>query len=380
MRNLIIVILAVLLLPLGVNASTVQNVASSQPKRVVVIDPGHGGPRPGKVQRDIAEKDYVLDVSKRVKKRLEEKMTDLDVYLTRSSDSAYHKGQNDDNKLRAQFSNKKGADLYVAIHANALENPSRGGCEAWVLTLDEKLMSQNSKVGERYADDGDFIDPKDIDRKSQGFMMALARQLENEPFSRFIAQECCDNLAKRCGLKNLGVKAGTVYTVLYYSECPGVIVELAYLTNAEDYNYMMSKGAKDEMATAISDAIITYFNTLDGMHSTDSAESVEQSVETQSSATQGETKEEQTEEPKELSEGYTIQLISSSKEVDIHDSQFKSYKGRVHLVMGSGSYKYKYCYGIYTTAAEAKADLAEVRKSFKDAFVVRFRDGAIVTK
>ena len=106
MRNLIIVILAVLLLPLGVNASTVQNVASSQPKRVVVIDPGHGGPRPGKVQRDIAEKDYVLDVSKMVKKRLEEKMTDLDVYLTRSSDSAYHKGQNDDNKLRAQFSNR----------------------------------------------------------------------------------------------------------------------------------------------------------------------------------------------------------------------------------------------------------------------------------
>ena len=378
MRNLIIVILAVLLLPLGVNASTVQNVASSQPKRVVVIDPGHGGPRPGKVQRDIAEKDYVLDVSKRVKKRLEEKMTYLDVYLTRSSDSAYHKGQNDDNKLRAQFSNKKGADLYVAIHANALENPSRGGCEAWVLTLDEKLMSQNSKVGERYADDGDFIDPKDIDRKSQGFMMALARQLENEPFSRFIAQECCDNLAKRCGLKNLGVKAGTVYTVLYYSECPGVIVELAYLTNAEDYNYMMSKGAKDEMATAISDAIITYFNTLDGMHSTEVAESVEQSVEKQETAKTIETTAK--EEQEELSEGYTIQLISSSKEVDINDSQFKSYKGRVHLVMGSGSYKYKYCYGTYTTAAEAKADLAEVRKSFKDAYVVRFRDGAIVTK
>lgn len=378
MRNLIIVILAVLLLPLGVNASTVQNVASSQPKRVVVIDPGHGGPRPGKVQRDIAEKDYVLDVSKRVKKRLGEKMPDLDVYLTRSSDSAYHKGQNDDNKLRAQFSNKKGADLYVAIHANALENPSRGGCEAWVLTLDEKLMSQNSKVGERYADDGDFIDPKDIDRKSQGFMMALSRQLENEPFSRFIAQECCDNLAKRCGLKNLGVKAGTVYTVLYYSECPGVIVELAYLTNADDYNYMMSKGAKDEMATAISDAIITYFNTLDGMHSTEGAESVEQSVEKQETAETTETTAK--EEPKELSEGYTIQLISSSKEVDIHDSQFKSYKGRVRLVMGSGSYKYKYCYGAYATSAEAKADLAEVRKSFKDAYVVRFRDGAIVTK
>ena len=363
-----------LLLPLGVNASMVQNVASSQPKRVVVIDPGHGGPRPGKVQREISEKDYVLDVSKRVKKRLGEKMPDLEVYLTRSSDSAYHKNQNDDNKMRAQFSNKKGADLYVAIHANALENPSRGGCEAWVLTLDEKLMSQNSKVGERYADDGDFIDPKDIDRKSQGFMMVLSRQLENEPYSRFFAQECCNNMAKY-GLKNLGVKAGTVYTVLYYSECPGVIVELAYLTNNEDYNYLMSKNAKDEMATAISDAIITYFKTLDGMHSADGSEGV---VESEKQSSIEEVKPQETKVG--LTEGYTIQLISSLKEVNINDSQFKSYKGRVRLVMGSGSYKYKYCYGAYATAEEAKAELAEIRKSFKDAYVVRFRDGAIVTK
>ena len=374
MRNLIIAILVMLLLPLGVNASMVQNVASLQPKRVVVIDPGHGGPRPGKVQREISEKDYVLDVSKRVKKRLGEKMPDLEVYLTRSSDSAYHKNQNDDNKMRAQFSNKKGADLYVAIHANALENPSRGGCEAWVLTLDEKLMSQNSKVGERYADDGDFIDPKDIDRKSQGFMMVLSRQLENEPYSRFFAQECCNNMAKY-GLKNLGVKAGTVYTVLYYSECPGVIVELAYLTNNEDYNYLMSKNAKDEMATAISDAIITYFKTLDGMHSADGSEGV---VESEKQSSIEEVKPQETKVG--LTEGYTIQLISSLKEVNINDSQFKSYKGRVRLVMGSGSYKYKYCYGAYATAEEAKAELAEIRKSFKDAYVVRFRDGSIVTK
>ena len=375
MRNLIIAILVMLLLPLGVNASMVQNVASSQPKRVVVIDPGHGGPRPGKVQREISEKDYVLDVSKRVKKRLGEKMPDLEVYLTRSSDSAYHKNQNDDNKMRAQFSNTKGADLYVAIHANALENPSRGGCEAWVLTLDEKLMSQNSKVGERYADDGDFIDPKDIDRKSQGFMMVLSRQLENEPYSRFFAQECCNNMAKY-GLKNLGVKAGTVYTVLYYSECPGVIVELAYLTNNEDYNYLMSKNAKDEMATAISDAIITYFKTLDGMHSADDGS--EGVVESEKQSSIEEVKPQETKVG--LTEGYTIQLISSLKEVNINDSQFKSYKGRVRLVMGSGSYKYKYCYGAYATAEEAKAELAEIRKSFKDAYVVRFRDGSIVTK
>jgi hypothetical protein len=46
--------------------------------------------------------------------------------------------------------------------------------------------------------------------------------------------------------------------------------------------------------------------------------------------------------------------------------------------MGSGSYKYKYCYGKYTSREAAKDDLAEARKSFKDAYVIKFRNGAVV--
>jgi N-acetylmuramoyl-L-alanine amidase len=68
------------------------------------------------------------------------------------------------------------------------------------------------------------------------------------------------------------------------------------------------------------------------------------------------------------------------KEVDICDYQFKEYKGQVCLVMGEGKYKYKYCYGSYANSADAQSDLKAVRKIFKDAFVVRFKDGAIVSK
>jgi hypothetical protein len=151
--------------------------------------------------------------------------------------------------------------LYVGIHANALKDASHKGCEVWVLTLNENLMKQNKLVGAIYADEGDFIDPDDIDRTSQGFIMALSRQLENEPFSRFAAEECCKQMSSY-GLVNLGVKAGTVYTVLYYSECPGAIVELGYLTNDKDYAYLTSKNAKKEMATAVCNAIVTYFKIL----------------------------------------------------------------------------------------------------------------------
>lgn len=377
MRNLIIQILLLVIPLVEVNAAALRNVAPEQPKRVVVIDPGHGGPRPGKQQRNIAEKDLVLEVSKQVKAQLARKMSSLDVFLTRSCDSAYHESQSMDNRLRAEFANKKMADLYVGIHANALEDTRVKGCEVWVLTLNEKLMNQNKLVGARYADEGDFINPEDIDRNSQGFMMALARQLENEPYSRFFAEECCKNMASY-GLVNKGVKAGTVYTVLYYSECPSVIVEMGYLTNSDDYAYLATKAAKEEMADAISDAIITYFKALDGDYSAteesaaEGANEAEEKSEAQPAA--------QPAESEEITEGYTIQLISSIKEVDTNDYQFKQYKGRVRLVMGTGKFKYKYCFGSYKTSADAQADLKEVRKTFKDAFVVRFCDGAIVTK
>ena len=370
MRNIVIALSLLLLLPLFGGDCGVKCVAQTPPKRVVVLDAGHGNPRPGKVQKQVREADYVLDVAKEVRKMLATRAESLDVHLTRSCDSSYHATQSMDNRMRAEFANKKGADLYVGIHANAHQKPSVNGCEVWVLTLNEKLMNQNDNVAARYADEGDFIDAKDLDRSSMGFMMALARQLDNEPYSRFFAEECCKNMSSY-GLKNLGVKAGPVFTVLYYFEGPGVIVELGYLTNEHDYNYLTSKNAKKEMAKAIADAIISYFKALDG-----SSEDVaaEQSAEVQVVESVDQAKE----EAKEISEGYTIQLISSSYSVDVNDYQFKAYKGKVRELIGSGKYKYKYCYGSYATSADAKQDLAEGRKIFKDAYVVRYKGLEIV--
>lgn len=338
--------------------------AQTEHKRVVVLDAGHGNPRPGKVQKQVREADYVLDVVKQVRKILATRTESLDVYLTRSCDSSYHATQSVDNRMRAEFANQKGADLYVGIHANAHQKPTVNGCEVWVLTLNEKLMNQNDNVAARYADEGDFIDAKDLDRNSLGFMMAVARQLENEPYSRYFAEECCKNMSSY-GLKNLGVKAGPVFTVLYYFEGPGVIIELGYLTNDSDYNYLTSKGAKTEMATAIADAIIAYFKALDGSCAEVVEEVVQEPVQS---------------EVKELTEGYTIQLISSMHSVDVNDYQFKSYKGKVKELIGTGKYKFKYCYGVYATSAEAQEALKGVRETFKDAYVVYFQGGEIVKK
>lgn len=376
MRNIIIALSLLLLSSLLGGGFGVECMAQDSPKRVVVLDAGHGNPRPGKVQSKVREADYVLDVAKEVRSMLAKRATSLDVYLTRSCDSSYHASQSTDNRMRAEFANKKGADLYVSIHANAHQKSSVNGCEVWVLTLNEKLMSQNDNVATRYADEGDFIDAKDLDRSSLGFMMAMARQLENEPYSRHFAEECCKNMSKY-GLKNLGVKAGPVFTVLYYFEGPGVIIELGYLTNEHDYNYLTSKNAKKEMATAITDAIISYFKALDGNGAGDTAETV---VESGSKVDAKPAEKSQQGADEILAEGYTIQVMSSMSSVDVASSQFKGYKGRVQEFIGEGVYKYKYCYGRYSTIAEAKSALQEVKATFKDAYVVSFRGNNIVKK
>lgn len=74
MRNLIIALLVSLMLPVVANAQQAGNVVESPRKRVVVLDPGHGGPRPGKVVGKVHEADIVLDISKEVRRQLATKM------------------------------------------------------------------------------------------------------------------------------------------------------------------------------------------------------------------------------------------------------------------------------------------------------------------
>jgi N-acetylmuramoyl-L-alanine amidase len=357
------------------NAGEGCNVACEGRKRVVVLDPGHGYPRPGKVVGKVREADIVLAISKEVRRQLATKMPNLDVYLTRHSDSAYHANQNTDNRMRAEFANRKGADLTVGIHANALENSKVNGCEAWVLSLDEALMQQNNNRANLFADDGDALNINDLDTKSMGFIKVLTRQLDNEPRNRMFAQQCCDNISKY-GLRSLGVKSGKIWTMLYYLEGHGALIEIGYLTNDADFKYITSEKGKKEIAGAIADAIISFVDNLDALAAGDA---VGDAVgDTAGSVAVAEAVEESVSSGKDVDEGYAIQLISSTYEVDTKDYQFKSYKGRVRLLMGTGRYKYKYCYGSYATREAAKADLKEAQKTFKDAYIVKYANGNIV--
>lgn len=376
MRKLIIVLIFALCLPLFANAEQTANVVPDKRKRVVVLDPGHGGSRPGKPAGKILEKTLNLDVAKEVRRQLGEKMPDLEVHLTRYSDSMYHADRNVDNRLRAEYANKLGADLTVGIHANAHDNTSVKGAEVWILSLNDKVLNYNKQKANKFADEGDYIDIESIDRSSMGFMLALARQLDNEPRNRNFARVLCNNF-KSLGMADRGVFDSVVWTLLYYLEGPGALLEMGYMSNPSELKYISSDKGKREIAGAISDAIVYFIEGLDAAEQYAAMGAETSGAESVADAAESKTKEERvktdkTDKADKATSGYTIQLISSKKEVSINDAQFKEYRGKVRLIMGSGTWCYKYCYGSYASADAAKGDLAEVRKSFKDAYVVRY--------
>src|SRR5690606_23554111 len=97
------------------------NIAGERGKEtfVVVIDPGHGGDKPGARGRNSAEKDIVLDVSKKLKTLLEQQIPNTKVILTRSTDIDVP------FKTRSEIANKNKADLFISIHANSADRDVR---------------------------------------------------------------------------------------------------------------------------------------------------------------------------------------------------------------------------------------------------------------
>ena len=74
-----------------------------------------------------------------------------------------------------------------------------------------------------------------------------------------------------------------------------------------------------------------------------------------------------------ISEGYTIQLMASAQQLEINSKRFGELHSGIVELLGKGAYKYKYCYGAFSTLAEAKAELERVRKSYGDAYIVQYK-------
>lgn len=375
---------------------------------VIVIDAGHGGAFPGAIYGKVKEKDLNLKVALKLGALIEKELPDVKVVYTRKTDIALGKTLNDDLTARANIANKAGGDFFISIHANAAPKAtSVHGAETIIMGESEKETRYNESV--LYNNNKDEL----IDMSDENTAAMVRAYIQNLQFtygeySEMMARIMQSHYAK--GGRNARRVNRQLLKVLYATDMPSVLTEIGFMSNARELAYMNSEKGQQELARMLCNAVkeyVAHINRMTGVVSTAPQNEVqtpkveeqkETPIKTQEEApkvekpvAKGATKvapqpaqpKKEVESKSEVAdaadeEGYTIQVLASNKQIALNDTQFKSYRGKVKCYIGAGALKYKYCYGSYSTRAEAQRNLATLRRTFSGAFVVHYDDGKIV--
>lgn len=374
--------------------------------KVIVIDAGHGGSSfPGASYKGVKEKDINLKVALKLGALIEKELPAVKVVYTRTTDKALGKTLNEDLSARANIANKAGGDFFISIHANAAPKATS------VMGAETIIMGESEKET-RYNEDALYNANKDelIDMSDENTAAMVRAYIQNLQFTYGEYSEMMARIIQKHyvkgGRKDRKVKR-QLLKVLYATDMPSVLTELGFMSNAKELAYMNSEKGQNELARMLCNAVkeyVGYINRLSAGEDVTFAEENDAQVavknhpeelkpeeKTKAQENTRETMQEaKTQEPKtvvaqnkerqaEVSDsGYTIQILASDKQVKTSDSQFKGYRGKVNCYIGGGVLKYKYCYGSFTSRSEALQQLAAVKRSFKDAFVVRYSQGKIV--
>jgi N-acetylmuramoyl-L-alanine amidase len=220
--------------------------------RTVVIDPGHGGPKPGTIGKSgLQEKDINLAVALALKKLLLDK-AGIDAILTRESDVDV--GLDD----RTVIANQKRADLFVSIHTNAHRDRKRGGVETFFLNI-----SPDPSVVELAAEEN-ATSTKNIGEMKTILLKIVQNSKIQESYD--LADDIQRNLVKALSkdlpsIKDLGVKGGPFW-VLIGGEMPSVLVEISHLSNAKEEAKLKTAKYRELAAQGIYDGIMEYIRSL----------------------------------------------------------------------------------------------------------------------
>lgn len=206
---------------------------------VVMLDPGHGGADPGASGgSNLEEKKFTLDVAKRVRLRL--RQSRVYVLMTRDRDSTLTLPG------RCNYSNRCGADLFLAIHFNASRNRAISGVETYIVpapgypTTAEAERRVSSKSG---SCPGNRFD---------GANSVLAQYVHK-------------GLVAHTGAGDRGVRRARFY-VIRNASCPAALVECGFLSNSREIRQICDSEYRDKIAEGIARGILTYLNRVRLQH------------------------------------------------------------------------------------------------------------------
>ena len=194
--------------------------ANSLSDIIIMVDAGHGGNQPGTtgVNGDL-EKELNLDVSLKVEQKL--KNLGFTVKMVRTSDKSV------DNFKRADMANEALADIYLSVHANSALNPEANGIEV--------LYYPNNTGSIKY---------------------------ENQSP---LAKSILDAVIKSTGAKSRGIVQRPDLIVLKNTQMAAALVEIGFMSNAEEANKLRESGYRDSLAEGIANGIRNYVKSSYGI-------------------------------------------------------------------------------------------------------------------
>lgn len=346
--------------------------------RTIVLDAGHGGKDPGNLgtgRYKTTEKHISLNVAKLVGKYVNESFPETKVIYTREDDRFIELME------RTNIANRAKADVFISIHCNANDNKDPHGCETYVMGLHKTEANMRVAQKENEAillEEGHELKYDGYDPKDPESMIALSlRQNIHLDHSLLLASLIQKQFKERVGRPDRGVKQAG-FLVISYTTMPSVLIELGFLTNPKEEDFLQTAEGQDYMASAIYRAFKEYKAIVEGVDTSVAPREVippkEQPV------TPPKPSPEKPVEPKEQPPVVTtagvvfkVQIATSSKRIALEPKNFNGMSG-VEEHKGAGLFKY--------TVGQAP-DLEGARrlqqeckeKGFDGAFIVAFKDG-----
>jgi N-acetylmuramoyl-L-alanine amidase len=278
--------------------------------RTLIIDPGHGGLYPGTRGLISTEKDVTLDISLKLGEAVKNKFPDMKVVFTRTTDACVNNATNlhDDLHGRAEIANQAKGDLFISIHCNSTRQPPGGYYEKRVIGHKKKLAYvgrgskkrkkwinapiyesywvKNMRVGtetyiwkaDRNTKKGDAINERDengediTDSSEESFDLSspearMRAQLYEKKYfdNSALFATLVEQSFVTAGRQSYGVKQRDVgIQVLQATGMPSVLIEVGFLSNKEEEEYLNSNDGQDEVVQDIMDALKRYKDQLEG--------------------------------------------------------------------------------------------------------------------
>lgn len=223
-------------------------------KRVVIIDPGHGGKDPGAIgPTGLKEKDVTLGIALYLEKLL--KGAGILTYLTRSKDEFVYLED------RTSFANQKNGFVFVSLHANSVLNhrPSAEGIETFALS--SKYIGASARdVADRENRASRAHPEVDTDL---ALIIADLEESANIKYSLDFADIVQKKLVDYLKLENRGVKQAP-FVVLKGANMVALIVEVGFISNPKEEKLLKTDKFRENAARALFEAIKYYIeNTPD---------------------------------------------------------------------------------------------------------------------